>query len=219
MAKNIIKPLKELTVAAKEIANGNLDVALTCTSKDEVGILTESIQETAQQLKRRIDYINSLAYMDKLTGIKNNTAYLKEVVEIKEKYPQGAKGFTIFVADVNGLKVINDTYGHEYGNELLISAAEVLRRVFGEDEVYRIGGDEFAAICRNLSTQECKQRQSALEEELKQFDGRVRPAIAMGYSDWKERETYEDVFKRADNSMYLKKDEMKARGENSQVVE
>ena len=83
IAKAIIRPLRTLNVAAKEIAAGNLDVSLACDSKDEVGALSEILTETVNQLKNRIEYINELAYIDILTGVKNNTAYSEEVDKIK----------------------------------------------------------------------------------------------------------------------------------------
>ena len=72
MADTIIRPLKRLTQAANEIANGNLQINLDYNSKDEVGVLARSFEETTKQLNKRIEYINSLADTDKLTNSKNN---------------------------------------------------------------------------------------------------------------------------------------------------
>ena len=82
MADTIIRPLKRLTQAANEIANGNLQINLDYNSKDEVGVLARSFEETTKQLNKRIEYINSLAYTDKLTNSKNNTSYLYEVAHM-----------------------------------------------------------------------------------------------------------------------------------------
>ena len=72
LADTIIRPLKRLTQTANEIANGNLQINLDYNSKDEVGVLARSFEETTKQLNKRIEYINSLAYTDKLTNSKNS---------------------------------------------------------------------------------------------------------------------------------------------------
>ncbi len=220
IAGNIVKPLKELDVAAREIAKGNLEVSLACKSKDEVGTLSESLKKTAEQLKKRIDYINNLAYMDKLTDIRNNTAYLNEVSAIGESMKNEKISFSVFVIDANGLKTINDTYGHDCGNELLVAISKAASGVFGEENVYRIGGDEFAVILRNADAIKCSNLEREFEESLKTQAGNLKPSAAIGsavYEPGKDG-TYESVFKRADGQMYQKKLAMKSSGETSVMV-
>lgn len=219
ISKNIVKPLRELNNAAKEIADGNLEVSLNCKSKDEVGTLANSLQETARQLKQRIDYINNLAYMDKLTDTKNNTAYLLEISGIEEEMQNREAEFTVFVIDVNGLKFINDTYGHSYGNELLIAVSQVAAEVFGHENVYRIGGDEFVVILRSAADDRCAELEEAFEEGLKSYSGDVSPSAAMGWAAYRKDSdsNYSKVFERADERMYAKKMQMKSNGVTSRV--
>ena len=218
-AKTIVKPLKDLNIAAKEIASGNLDVSLPCKSKDEVGTLSESLQETASQLKRRIDYINNLAYVDKLTNVKNNTAYLREISLTEERMQKDGSGFTVFVIDVNGLKNINDTYGHDYGNKLLIVAAKAIVDIFGYENVYRIGGDEFAVLMKSHNAEKNRILEQQFEERLKKPFGDIKLSAAIGSAVYNQTSDidYEDVFKRADGKMYQMKLKMKQSGENSTV--
>ena len=75
ITRRMVKPLKELNTAAKKIAAGDLSISLTQQTKDEVGALSDSFQQTVNHLQKYIDYINSLAYRDALTGVKNKTAY------------------------------------------------------------------------------------------------------------------------------------------------
>ncbi|MDD6573079.1 MAG: diguanylate cyclase [Thermoflexaceae bacterium] len=219
IAKTIVKPLKELNLAAKEIAQGNLEVSLACKSKDEVGTLAESLKETAHQLKIRIDYINNLAYMDKLTETKNNTAYLHEVSDIKKNIQDKECAFAVFVIDVNGLKSINDTYGHSYGNELIIAISKAAVAVFGAEHVFRIGGDEFAVILWDTDGKKCSELSEAFERNLKDYTGNLKPSAAIGSAVYDKNidSSYESVFERADEKMYERKVDMKSRGENSSV--
>ena len=221
IAETIIRPLKELNVAAKKVADGNLDVLLTCKSKDEVGTLTESLRETVNQLKIRIDYINGLAYIDKLTGCKNNTAYLQTVSEIQEEIQKGESSFSIFIADINGLKAVNDAYGHACGNELIIEVSRALVEVFGNDCVYRIGGDEFAVVLKNAPAEGLGEMESKFEGILKMYDGKIKLSAAIGSASYDKTQDkdYGSVFEHADERMYAKKLQMKEQGDNSRIEE
>ncbi len=221
IAKTIIRPLKELDKAAQDIAQGHLDVDLNIHSDDEVGTLAESFRETARQLKIKISYINNLAYSDKLTGVKNNTAYLQEVAFIKNDILVKKADFSIFVVDANGLKYINDNYGHEIGNELIIKVTQMIAEVFGEENLYRIGGDEFAVILRGVSEADCAEYEKRFNEVVELQKGKVWASASIGFATYNKKmdSTYESVFNRADEDMYDKKVRMKAQGKNSKIIE
>ncbi len=211
IAKKMTRPLKELNAAAKEIAAGNLDISVSCDTQDEVGDLAKSFAETARQLKIRIDYINSLAFVDKLTGVKNNTAYLQEIAQWKERMKGGEVNFAVFVIDVNGLKQVNDTLGHASGNELIIKTAEAAVAVFGKDRVFRIGGDEFAVICPDTDAAACAALKPAFEETVERMGKSIQLSAAIGSAvcDPKKDISYDAVFERADAEMYQRKQEQK----------
>lgn len=220
VAKSIVRPLKELNEAAKELANGNLDVSFACKSKDEVGMLSESLRETAHQLKIRIDYINNLAFVDKLTNIKNNTAYLRDVLKLNECMREEECSFSVFVVDVNGLKEINDTYGHDYGNRLIIGTAQAIVRVFGYETTYRIGGDEFAVIMSDMKGRNCSLLIQNFEKYLENHIGDMSISAAIGVATYNKEmdQNFESVFKRADGEMYKRKVQMKAERKVSYVL-
>lgn len=220
-AKTIIRPLKELNKAAQDIAKGHLDVDLDIRSNDEVGTLAHSFSETAKQLKIKISYINNLAYSDKLTGVKNSTAYLQEVAFIKNDILEKKADFSIFVIDANGLKFINDNYGHEIGNELIIKVTQMIAEVFGEENVYRIGGDEFAVILKDVTEEACEGYRKSFEKVVENQKGKIWAAASIGYAKYSKKldSTYESVFNRADEDMYEQKVHMKSIGKTSKMIE
>ncbi len=207
----IIRPLLELNEAAKEIAAGNLNIAVDCHTGDEVEMLAESFSETARQLKTRIDYINSLAFNDKLTGVRNNTAYLRELAQLREKIQGEAVEFAVFVIDVNGLKQVNDTLGHAAGNELIIKAADSAVEVFGKENVFRIGGDEFAVIYPKADAALCAKLKQGFEETVARLGEEIHLSAAIGSAQFDPAldKGYETVFERADSEMYQRKQELK----------
>lgn len=216
--QKLIGPLKELTNAAERIAQGDMDIELHCDTNDELEVLTKSFQKTAAELKRNMDYINSLAYVDALTGIKNKTAYQELVKQLEIDMSKGEAAYAVVVLDVNGLKPINDEYGHEKGDLLIKNATRMICNVFAHSPVFRIGGDEFAVIMRNSDYE----RRDYLMEELvivmadimengKEPWDCVSMAKGMACYDARVDKEFNQVFQRADKAMYENKAAMKAK--------
>ena len=122
------------------------------------------------------------------------------------------------MVDLNFLKHINDTYGHEYGNEAIISLSKLICNIFIHSPVFRIGGDEFAVILKNADFNKIKTLESEFNKHLEQLasDTALQPwekiSAAFGYAlfDAKQDHCADDVFKRADCNMYERKKAMKA---------
>lgn len=217
MTRRLIRPLKELNVAAKKIAEGDLSIVLTHQTKDEVGTLADSFQQTVSHLQKYIDYINGLAYRDGLTGVKNKTAYQEAAIRLEEQTRLGRPEFALVVFDINNLKRVNDTNGHDFGDMLIIDACKIICKVFKRSPVYRIGGDEFVVILENGDFDHYKElleRFQTAIDELNQY-ARVGSelSIARGIAFYEEETdlTFGDVFKRADESMYQNKEIMKSK--------
>lgn len=109
----------------------------------------ENIEE-----KKFITTYNSMAYSDVMTGLGNRTAFEMQFMNLKAAEP-GVSEYTLFLFDIDNLKEVNSKYGHQVGNEIIKSIAELLKRVFGvSGKCYRIGGDEFAVVLLNSIGQE-----------------------------------------------------------------
>lgn len=211
ITKRIVSPLKKLTSAAELLADGNAQISLDdCKTQDEVGILAAAFEKTAEKLHGYMKYINALAYKDALTGIKNSTAYNEQSTELDVKIKMGeCEPFAIIVADVNGLKMTNDKYGHDFGNKLLIKSAKAICDTFKRSPVFRIGGDEFVVILRGEDFENRTALISDLDERLSQtfisigdVELNVSLARAMAVYDSDTDISFDDVFNRADKNMY-----------------
>jgi diguanylate cyclase (GGDEF)-like protein len=120
--------------------------------------------------------------------------------------------------DVNFLKRVNDTYGHEEGNLYLQGAAELMAKVFGRDCLYRIGGDEFVQILEGKAQDGVEDRIRTFNEEVKklQADDSLKPwekvsaAVGIAKYDKGRDATAEETFRRADEAMYREKVAVKA---------
>ncbi len=208
LAMRGIRPLQTLTETVKKISEGNLNVQLAYDSKNEFGTLVKSISNMADKLEIYV-------YRDKLTGLRNTTAYTRYIEELENRQKTEPFPYAVVLFDANFLKVINDHYGHEAGNELIRCASSVICRVFAHSPVYRIGGDEFIAI---LEGEDYDHREELLHEFDRQtadsrftFNERKFPvSIARGIGILREQMDYNAVFRRADEAMYVNKAYIKA---------
>ncbi len=108
-----------------------------------------------RRLQEQLEYMNS---SDALTGLSNRERYSEKLRELQLSPPPK---IGIIYADINGLKHANDLYGHSYGDSLIKRAAHLLREHLG-DCVYRVGGDEFIALCTELTPTQFDEATEAL---------------------------------------------------------
>lgn len=217
ISQSIIRPLKELTKVSRKIADGNLKIKIPSGSKDEVGELADSLQQTVDCLRVYMDRISDLAYTDTLTGVKSKTAYDEEVRRLNENIVEGFHQFGIIMFDINGLKEMNDTYGHDAGDAYIKNSCRLICTTYKHSPVFRIGGDEFIAVLRGqdlLNSQKlmCRfyERMQKMVEEAKKPEEAV--SVAAGMAVFKEHKDtdVQSVFKRADENMYKNKTAIKA---------
>lgn len=110
--------------------------------------------------RKLLSKLEEMSFIDILTGLGNRNKYI-ETLEKIEKNPPETLG--IIYMDLNGLKIMNDTLGHAYGDKMLKCIAEILINIFKKD-VFRIGGDEFVVFCRNITKEEFKVNVEYLRE-------------------------------------------------------
>lgn len=107
-----------------------------------------------------------LSHCDSLTGLENRHAYTEKITAM-EKHPPQQLG--IVFADINGLKLANDTYGHAYGDFIILHAAQALRETF-DASIFRLGGDEFLVLCPDITQDEFDERVDSLRMRTDEDD-------------------------------------------------
>lgn len=143
--------------------------------------------------------ILQLTKKDALTGLLNRQAYYVET-------GRSLKDITAIISlDMNGLKRVNDTYGHDAGDEALVTLALCFARACkSKQSAYRMGGDEFAIVCRKTSEEEVV----ALVERIKKYVAETKYTCSIGYSYCEGGfEQLDDLLKASDEQMYLDKAE------------
>jgi len=156
--------------------------------------------------------LRSLSLVDDLTGLYNRRGFLT-LAEQQLKVAQRAKrGFLVIYADVDALKQINDTFGHQQGDLALIKTAEILKRTFRKSDIMaRMGGDEFVVLARATSNESTEVIVTRLQGYLDAYNAQVDSSYKLSIStgivcyDPEHPCSVDELLVRADKLMYAHK--------------
>ncbi|MDD3269325.1 MAG: diguanylate cyclase [Syntrophomonadaceae bacterium] len=179
--------------------------------------LSQSLKEEIDERKKVEERLRFNSLHDSVTGLYNRTYFAEEMrrLEAGRHYP-----VSMIMCDLDGLKVINDSLGHDAGDQLLIKAAKILSAgVRDGDVVSRVGGDEFAILLSHSALQDAQNvvQRIKLLVEKSNFDPVELPLnISLGYASSSGKDkSINELFKEADNNMYKVKGVQKQATHNS----
>jgi diguanylate cyclase (GGDEF)-like protein/PAS domain S-box-containing protein len=146
-----------------------------------------------------------LSYHDELTGLYNRRFYEEELMRLdtKRNLPM-----SIVMGDLNGLKRINDAFGHEMGDELIRKSAQVIKKGCRADDIIaRLGGDEFVIILPKTEAIKAEEINNRIKDlALNEKVGVMNISISLGYGTKNTKEEQiQDIFKKAEDHMYKQK--------------
>ena len=163
---------------------------------------------------RQLGMVRTVAYKDPLTNVRNVNAYTESKAIIEKDVKNGTiTEFAVAVFDLNDLKLVNDTIGHEAGDKYIQDGCRLICRVFKHSPVFRIGGDEFVAF---LTKDDYNSRENLILMFNNYIDrnlenGGVVVSAGLGQFDPDTDSGFDEVFSRADELMYIRKKELKQR--------
>lgn len=175
---------------------------IACGANEVIAIVRDITGR--KEMEGKLHYV---ALHDKVTGLYNRVYFEERLQQLTESHqmPIG-----IIMCDIDGLKLVNDTFGHQAGDNLLISAAHIIQKcVSGTGELARVGGDEFAIVLPNKTSAEVEGICHQIRETVSHFRNQsteIPMSISIGLSmrSHPEQSMY-DVFKAADDNMYREK--------------
>ena len=173
----------------------------------------EEMLAREQRQKLELGSARHLAYTDSLTGVKNTHAYVESEKLLDQRITDGSiREFGVVVFDMNGLKQVNDTLGHEAGDRYIQEACRMICRQFQHSPVYRIGGDEFVALLEGEDYRNRTILMSAFETHVEMNRHTGKAVVASGLAEFRpgQDNSYRRVFERADRRMYMRKSTLKA---------
>jgi len=155
LQRSMVRPIRQLADSARAIESGLFDTDLPASSRhDEVGDLVRAFGRMGQSVARHDREIRRMAYTDALTGLANRLAF-REILDERVLQLRGAgRQLALLFADIDDFKRVNDTLGHDVGDEVLLHFAsrirETVEEVGGGDAVLaRFGGDEFVILVQD----------------------------------------------------------------------
>ena len=165
-----------------------------------------------EEYGKRLEKAQAEASIDALTGVKNKHAYLEVETRMDLDISERRQvPFAIVMLDVNDLKIVNDTAGHNAGDQYLRDACKIICDTFKHSPVFRVGGDEFVVIAQGSDYENIEEligNVRGYNEEASAIGGII---IACGMSRFANDACVASVFERADHEMYENKAQLKSR--------
>lgn len=180
----------------------------------EVDRLLEEISQLrgkVAHLQERVEHLDQLAHQDALVSLPNRRGFMRALDRFIDRASRYGEHSAMLYVDLDGLKMINDTFGHQAGDQALIQVAELLvGGVRKSDVVARIGGDEFAILLAHSDESSAHEAATRLVDLIAGCDfthgGDSLPlSVAIGVAMINGDDTAETVIARADEEMYRRK--------------
>ncbi len=188
-------------------------------SSYERKLLSEMHGIFAMSLKHALEYyrIIQLATKDVLTGLGNRAHYNESVKKLISMSTRNSENFGLLVFDLDNFKSVNDTYGHQSGDNVLVVFSQILKNCLRDsDSAFRFGGDEFCCLL-NAATSSCNKNiakritREVNKHELFKDQG---VTVSVGATSFIKDDTPETLFERADQALYT----AKQRGKNRVIA-
>lgn len=159
------------------------------------------------KMEARTEEVYKLALLDSLTGLYNRRCGEQRLAAEVARTRRNGLPLTIIMLDLNGLKYVNDKYGHAAGDEMLkIFSLRLNKAIRGSDLAVRLGGDEFLLILPECKPDEVRHVLGRLTGMRIELDGQEIPlTFSAGWTNYIPGETPEELMKRADAELYVNK--------------
>ena len=209
--RHLLLPVSELARGLKSYRLEGRIPRLVKQRNDDVGRLTDEVRALIDALEEKLNRLKRQAFSDTLTGL-GNRRWLAEVVSSEiARSRREQKPLSVIVLDIDHFKRINDEFGHDAGDEVLVAVAETAKRVLRPyDLVARLGGEEFCAFLPGTGLKEAVQIAERLREaiaalQIEALRGR-RVTASFGVHEANIlREHFKDMLRIADDCLYQAK--------------
>jgi diguanylate cyclase (GGDEF)-like protein len=179
------------------------------------------VQLSMSLLRKQRDYFLKSSRTDALTGVMNRRAFQRSYAVAEAQFNRNSVAFAVIAIDIDNFKIINDTYGHDAGDQVLVAVAAELSRVLRKtDFLARMGGEEFCVLCtlnepgQGVIVAEKLRRGIEVLEVTLTDNTLVKVTISLGVHRAEQDQTMDDVLKAADIALYI----AKSNGRNRSVL-
>lgn len=206
---NVLKPIHELVLGSQRVASGDYNEPIKVAAKDELGLLTEAFNNMMHEVNQSHERLSLQANFDELTGLPNRKQVIEQLKHEIIRAQRTNTRFAVIFIDMNDFKDVNDSMGHQAGDQLLIAMSQRFTSVLRDsDTLARLGGDEFLLLLPTTGdvelVKEAAQRllssiHAPIRVEGREFYLHCSMGVAL-YPD--DGETCAELMANADNAMY-----------------
>jgi len=190
------------------LAFGTFDQGLAIRVVASLTLISAFTAVNIRQIKKQQIVLHHLAITDALTGMYNRNTLNTVLDDIISSHHKLAENSHLLTIDVDQFKVINDQYGHDQGDEILIAIAKTIEKTVNDYGVtYRYGGEEFMAVIEELSWQKTKKLGEQIRlsvQAIKVIPG-IKPTVSIGISRLKPNMPRIDWIRESDRNLYTAK--------------
>ena len=192
-------------------AEGMIEEVTADRDADHLAEEVARLQAEIAELRLRGSQLDSLAHLDSLSGLPNRRGFMRVLERLIDRVRRYDEQAAVLFVDLDGLKIINDTFGHRAGDEALVQVSRLLTEGLRKsDLVARIGGDEFGIVLGHAEESNAHETASRLVEMIASCDfrhaGEALPlSVAIGVGMIRGEDTPEEALARADAEMYRHK--------------
>ena len=214
LKRRLLIPLKHLSQSIAWHKEGRRDFEAKALFRDEIGVLTDEFNALMKSLNEKYDLIKQISISDTLTGVYNRKFYNEKISELFSSYKRYGRTFSILMFDIDDFKFINDTYGHDTGDRVLIKMSQLVQENLRQtDYLCRLGGEEFAVLLPDISIDEAKSVAEKIRKELSQsilIPQRI-VTVSIGVTEVRPNDNEDIIYKRVDKMLYIAKKDGKNR--------
>lgn len=213
MGHILTRRLRRVMVQTKQFAAGDLNARADVKGDDEITDLASAFNDMASQVSCALGRFEQLAYHDSLTGLANRTSFDQRLNTAVESAHSENREHALLYIDLDQFKIVNDTCGHDAGDQLLVELAQALaKRLRSYDDIARLGGDEFGVLLEDCDIDEAytvaeKIRTTAADFRFTWNDQSFRIGVSIGLVPITINSgTSKQVLSHADIACYTAKD-------------
>jgi diguanylate cyclase (GGDEF)-like protein len=215
LRRSIMTPLLSLERGAARVGDDDLSHRLPVEGDDELARVSEAFNTMAANVQETRDQLHHQALHDPLTGLPNRTLFMDRMHHAIARADRRNTPMSVLYLDLDGFKTVNDTRGHEAGDQVLVAVAGHLTKALrAEDSVARLGGDEFAVLLeegRPGAIRTAERIMAAFKDASEKGSKSSSVTASIGIATLEDGQELDELLRQADAAMYAAKAEGKAR--------
>jgi diguanylate cyclase (GGDEF)-like protein len=217
LSRKIINPLIHLQKRVQEIADGRkASISSDFLPNNEIGTIAEAIETLTEdalfqktiELQTKNSLLDSLSKTDQLTGIANRRRTQQVIEQEIDRFNRYKKPFCILLFDIDHFKTVNDTHGHEVGDQVLVELAGLVQSVVRRTDTFgRWGGEEFILVCPETPLHKAQTIAGKICTIVRdhEFAQGLGVTLSIGVSEFQNGTTLKEILSEVDRKMYLAK--------------